>query len=524
MRCLLRAGRLQPALKLLTQSGFATPTYRFQPMADVPERSPFLVLPLPKDTMSLRVEAIASAMDAWHAYGLQNLGQLGGSMIFGDGQPTFQRLRALKPAAFPELAKAFAAADGGLAQLAVLPPKDAAKVIDNVMPMLPAEVGGGSSRVLTHGFRWAAAGFDALKLKLNVVIQAADADSARALLDLLKKTYAAVGKSKGVREALPNFDRLTELLTPEAAGDRLTLTLDEEMLTRIILPLAPKVEETAEQTRSGNQLRQLALASHNYLDANGHFPASALSDKGCKPLLSWRVALLPYLGEEKLYKEFHLDEPWDGEHNKALIARMPDVFRAPAADPKLAAAGKTTYLAPVGDATMFPPGRGVRIAEVSDGTSNTILFVEAADDHAVVWTAPDDLAYDAKDPTKGLFGHYADGFLAAFADGSSHFILKSDDKDNIRALFTRNGGEVVKNAVTAVSAVSGVRAGRRERRACPPSYSLISLIRILRNCNPGPLDCSATGPASPPLTSAASTTTVPFSHTVALPPATRSSR
>src|SRR6202011_6136565 len=101
-------------------------------------------------------------------------------------------------------------------------------------------------------------------------------------------------------------------------------------------------------------------------------------------------------------KEFHLDERWDSEHNKALIARMPDVFRAPAANPKLAADGKTTYLAPVGEATMFPAGRGVRLAEVTDGTANTIQFVHADDDRAVVWTKPDDLQYDAKDPWKGL--------------------------------------------------------------------------------------------------------------------------
>ncbi len=311
------------------------------------------------------------------------------------------------------------------------------------MPTLPAEVGGGSSRILTHGFRWAAVGLDAPKLKLNLTIQAADADSAGILLDLLKNTYGAVGKSKEVRDAVPNYDKLTELLTPKIAGDRLTLSLDEDALTTAIRPILPKAEEASHRTRSMNKLRQLALAAFRYFDANGHFPAAAIYDKAGKPLLSWRVQLLPYLGEEKLYKEFHLDEPWDSDHNKALIARMPDVFRVPAADPKLAADGKTAYLAPVGDATMFPPGRGVRIAEVTDGTANTILLVEADDDHAVSWTAPEDLVYDAKEPLKGLGGRYGGGFLAAFADGDAHLIPKSANKDTVRALFTRNGGEVV---------------------------------------------------------------------------------
>ncbi len=84
---------------------------------------------------------------------------------------------------------------------------------------------------------------------------------------------------------------------------------------------------------------------------------------------------------------------------------MPAVFGSPT-NPKLAADGKTTYLAPVGDATMFPAGRGVSIAEVTDGTSNTILFVDASDDSAVVWTKPEDLTYDPKAPAKGLGFRY----------------------------------------------------------------------------------------------------------------------
>ena len=319
--------QLSATVKTLADSG-ARDVYVVFSLADVPERSPFLVIPLPKDVASLRIEAIAGAMDSWNAYGLHNLGQVGGSMVFADDQATFRRLHDLKPSTRPELAKAFAAAGGGLAQLAILPPKDFGKVLDSIMPTLPAEVGGGSSRVLSHGFRWAAIGLDAPKLKLNVTIQASDADLAKTLLDLLQKTYAAVGKSKEVREAVPNFDKLAELLTPKVADDRLTLSLDEEALTGAIRPLLPQAEEASDRVRSMNKLRQLALASLNYMDDHQTYPAAYSTDKAGKPLLSWRVQLLPYLGEEKLYKEFHLDEPWDSEHNKKLIARMPDVFRA----------------------------------------------------------------------------------------------------------------------------------------------------------------------------------------------------
>ena len=67
---------------------------------------------------------------------------------------------------------------------------------------------------------------------------------------------------------------------------------------------------------------------------------AASHDKNGKPLLCWRVHILPYLGEEKLYKEFHLDEPWDSPHNKKLLSQMPKIYRAPGA---LAADTSATY-------------------------------------------------------------------------------------------------------------------------------------------------------------------------------------
>jgi hypothetical protein len=193
--------------------------------------------------------------------------------------------------------------------------------------------------------------------------------------------------------------------------------------------------------QASNNLRQLALALHNYHDTMGTFPAVANFDKQNKPLLSWRVHLLPYLEQDGLYKEFHLDEPWDSEHNKKLIARMPALYACPGGK---AGAGKTSFLAPVGKTTAFTgEAKVLRMADFTDGTSNTILLVEASDEHAVIWTKPDDFPYDPKMPAKGLGGHYEGGFLAAFADGSVHHLRDTIAKEKLNALFTRAGGEVV---------------------------------------------------------------------------------
>src|SRR5262249_52947907 len=147
--------------------------------------------------------------------------------------------------------------------------------------------------------------------------------------------------------------------------------------------------------------------------ANKRFPAAAIVDKDGKPLLSWRVAILPYLDEKELYEQFHLDEPWDSEHNRKLIDRMPAVYT----NPELGALGqKTVYLAPAGDGTMFADKKGMTLKSIVDGTSNTIMLVEADADHAVEWTKPDDLKFDPKQPTAGLTGIRPGAFLALFAD------------------------------------------------------------------------------------------------------------
>ena len=182
---------------------------------------------------------------------------------------------------------------------------------------------------------------------------------------------------------------------------------------------------------------------HNYHDVHKTFPPAYTVDKAGKPLLSWRVLILPYLEQEALYKEFHLDEPWDSEHNRALIDRMPPTYHCPAGSSKRADVGKTTYLTPRGKATIFPGPEGIKIQKVTDGTSNTIFVVDASDDRAVTWTKPDDWDVDPKPDLKGIFGHHPGGTPFSFADGSVRFIKETVDPKVLEMLITRDGGEVI---------------------------------------------------------------------------------
>jgi hypothetical protein len=201
------------------------------------------------------------------------------------------------------------------------------------------------------------------------------------------------------------------------------------------------VTVAAAKQRDANNLKQLALGMISYADANQrNLPPAAVLSKDGKPLLSWRVLLLPYLEEGNLYKEFKLDEPWDSPHNKKLLEKMPKVF-APvrgAAKP-----GHTPYQVFVGkwpDAS-FELGRQLRYpASIQDGTSNTIMVAEAAE--AVPWTRPADLPYDAKKPLPKFGGQFPTGFHVAMWDGSVHFLKKNFDPKEMRNAITPSGGEV----------------------------------------------------------------------------------
>jgi Protein of unknown function (DUF1559) len=217
--------------------------------------------------------------------------------------------------------------------------------------------------------------------------------------------------------------------------------LGVESLLQLPNGAAPGAADTEQAI---DHLRQLGMAWHNYHDTYMTFPPSnpdSLSTSK-KSGLSWRVHVLPFIDQAVLYNQFHMNERWDSPHNKALIAKIPAVYRP--ADAKLAAQGKTRIVAPIGDKLITTKcGRPANIADITDGVSNTILLVEADNQHAVVWTKPDDLEVDLAKPLAGLAIRPPGGFLVLMADGSVQFLRASIKPTTLAALFTRAGGEVV---------------------------------------------------------------------------------
>lgn len=261
----------------------------------------------------------------------------------------------------------------------------------------------------------------------------------------------------GLALAIGAANRFDELLTdPEKLvkqdGNLLTASLSIPLegfttfvptaatLAGFLIPAVQKVREAATRLKSLNNLKQLALAIHIYHDAHGHLPHDIV-DKNGKPLLSWRVQILPYLDQEGLYRQFKLDEPWDSPNNLRASQQVLDVFLSPRA-PAPARPGLTHYQVFVGPGTLFERGKRVRFTDVTDGLSNTLLLIETAE--AVEWARPGGLPFDPDRPLPKFSGAGGDDVISiSLADGSVHTIRLSGAEKLLKALITRNGGEPV---------------------------------------------------------------------------------
>lgn len=419
-------------------------------IADFPGRPVTLVLPLARDTDTAKIVNELSL--STFLGGELESARFDGNLVIA-APATIKRLRAQqRPAARPEIAQAFEAVADSAVQILFVPSAQSRRVVEEMMPVLPSFAGEGPIKPFTSGLRWAAVGatIPPKSIAVKVVAQAADAPSATSIAQELANLITALGKQPFITEMIPKFGELTKFLVPTVQGDRLTLDWTEANggLKAIVAIVGPPVDEmrtAAANARSMNNLKQFGLAMHNFLAVNKVFPPRAILSKDGKPLLSWRVTLLPFFEGKNgnaLYKEFKLDEPWDSEHNRKLIERMPEIMRSPHST---AAAGRTTYLTPIMPGAIFGGSEGMSPKQIGDGLSNTILLVEADDDHAVVWTKPEDIEIDVDDPSKGLLVGLRKTLIALFADGSAHLYPAPEGREPalLKARITASGAEPV---------------------------------------------------------------------------------
>jgi hypothetical protein len=229
--------------------------------------------------------------------------------------------------------------------------------------------------------------------------------------------------------------------------------------------------QAASRMRSINNLKQIGLAFHNFHSVYNCIPPAVIVGPDGKPWHSWRVLILPYIEQAELFNQYDFSQPWDGEKNRKLLDRMPDVYRDPIHGDER---GQFTHYAAITgepsapfaskgpqqkDARTVPMDKGLGFQTFTDGTSNTVLVAPVDPARKIPWTKPEDIVvgpkfpddYDVFGKPNGIatpynLGSRKSGAPSApflIADGSVRVVSTAINKLTLAALLTRNGGEVI---------------------------------------------------------------------------------
>lgn len=218
------------------------------------------------------------------------------------------------------------------------------------------------------------------------------------------------------------------------------------ILVALLLPAVQAARTAARRMASQNNMKQIALAFHNYNDVNGQFPPAYQLDADGNKTMSWRVAILPYLEQQNVYQMYKSDQAWDSAANQAVGNVTIRTYQNPA-DAKLSPT-ETSYMVITGPGTLFDADKSTKFSEITDGTSNTILAVEVVGT-GVKWFEPKDLDINTMimkinaGGANSIGSPFPGGANVAMADGSVRFMSNSVLEETLKAMITKSGGEVI---------------------------------------------------------------------------------
>lgn len=233
--------------------------------------------------------------------------------------------------------------------------------------------------------------------------------------------------------------------------------------TALLLPAVQQAREAARRTQSRNNLKQIALALHNFADVYQSFPAGTHLNEKLKPeeRLSWMAAILPFVEQNALYQSIDFEEAWDDDTNrKAAEIRVP-IFLNPGSVAAAVGPAETHYVGIAGlgkDAPMLPVtsnragvfgyNRKTRFRDITDGTSNTMMTSEATGDFGP-WISGGNATIRpfSKKPyingPDGIGGPYTGGCHIGLADGSVRFVSENVDPTIVERLAAIADGQVI---------------------------------------------------------------------------------
>jgi prepilin-type processing-associated H-X9-DG protein len=251
----------------------------------------------------------------------------------------------------------------------------------------------------------------------------------------------------GVAVPLPRAGGGTPVLAVVLVVALVAVVFGGGILVALLLPAVQAAREAARRSQCTNNLKQIALAMHNYYDANKCLPPAVITDDKGRPMRSWRVAILPYLECSPLYKGYNFNEPWDGPNNRKLHNTVIQTYRCPS-DPSPVKT-ETNYVMIVGEHTIGGlPNEAIRLSDVRDGASNTIMIVEVTGS-GIHWMEPRDLSVEEiqrginDGSGQWISSKHPGGFNAALCDGSVRFLSQTIDRELLRRLIDPSDGEGV---------------------------------------------------------------------------------
>ncbi len=414
---------------------------------------------------------------------------------------TIERYETLKTSDRKDLIDALrkAVANNASGGLVAAPGNDVRRVLRELWPTLPNPYSDLDAKLMADGIRQLSVTLRRPpEWRARVAIETASEANATTLEQLaetgLNQLVVLAGEQYGGKPIATALKQALPLLSPKQQGNQLTIDLVhdkpdvKQMVINVLLPAVENARESARLNSHMNDMKQIALAMHNYHSTFGTFPASAaICDKDGKPLLSWRVAILPFIEQKALFDKFHLDEPWDSEHNLKLAKEvLPGVYFGNVSD-ELKMQAKTTYQVPITEGTGFAPiekanaevagdamagfgegneapagrrkdskvverkfqgrtyytPRGSQFRDIIDGSSLTIMAVQVADENAVFWTKPEDWSPDLADPMAKLKQAGRNSFVSAWMDGHAKMLPFDMNRELLKKMLTNAGREVI---------------------------------------------------------------------------------